>query len=209
MNFNRVIRESMKEKQDNAIKKRILTTARTSFFALGYSKVTMDELAIELHMSKKTLYRFFKNKQLLLESVIYDFFQEFQEKIDQIIKEKNNRGLGILKQFLSLVQSQISQFNIRAFEDIRKNNPKAWQIISRLREKMINNELRELLKQGKKEGTIRKDIDLDIIVLMILNTVQSIAIPEVISQFSYSTEEVIEMIARIIMSGISKSENIV
>ena len=166
----------------------------------------MDELAIELHMSKKTLYQFFKNKQLLLESVIYDFFQEFQEKINQIIKEKNNRGLGILKQFLSLVQSQISQFNIRAFEDIRKNNPKAWQIISRLREKMINNELRELLKQGKKEGTIRKDIDLDIIVLVILNIVQSIAIPEVISQFSYSTEEVIEMIARMIMSGISKSE---
>jgi len=196
----------MKEKQDNTIKNRILNTDSIFFFDLGYLKVTMDELAIELHMSKKTLYQFFKNKQLLLESVIYDFFQEFQEKIDQIIKKKNNRGLGILKQFLSLVQSQISQFNIRAFEDIRKNNPKAWQIISRLREKMINNELRELLKQGKKEGTIRKDIDLDIIVLVILNIVQSIAIPEVISQFSYSTEEVIEMIARMIMSGISKSE---
>ena len=196
----------MKEKQDNTIKKRILTTARIFFFALGYSKVTMDELAIELHMSKKTLYQFFKNKQLLLESVIYDFFQEFQEKIDQIIKQKDDSGLGVLKQFMSLVQSQVSQFNIKAFEDIRKNNPKAWQIISRLRKKMINNELRELLKQGKKEGTIRKDIDLYIIVLVILNIVQSIAIPEVISQFSYSTEEVIEMIARMIMSGISKSE---
>ncbi len=200
---------SMIKIQDDTIKKRILNTARTFFFALGYSKVTMDELAIELHMSKKTLYQFFQSKHLLLESVIYDFFQEFQEKIDQIIKDKNNRGLGALKQFISLVQSQISQFNIHAFEDIRKNNPKAWQIISQLREKMINNELRELLKQGKKEGTVCQDIDLDIIVLVILNTVQSIAIPEVISQFSYSTEEVIEMLARIIMSGISKSENIV
>ena len=200
----------MLKKQDYAVRKRILTTARNIFFRFGYSKATMDELAIELHMSKKTLYQFFKSKQLLLESVIYDFFQEFHDKINQIIKDKNNNsGLGVLKKFMSLVQLQISQFNIYAFEDIRKNNPEAWQIINRLREKMINSELRELLKQGKKEGTVRKDIDLDIIVLVILNTVQYIAIPEVISKFSYSTEEVIEMIARIVMSGISKSEKLV
>ena len=200
----------MLKKQDYAVRRRILTTARNIFFRFGYSKATMDELAIELHMSKKTLYQFFKSKQLLLESVIYDFFQEFHDKINQIIKDKNNNsGLGVLKKFMSLVQLQISQFNIYAFEDIRKNNPEAWQIINRLREKMINNELRELLKQGKREGTVRKDIDLDIIVLVILNTVQYIAIPEVISKFSYSTEEVIEMIARIVMSGISKSENAV
>ncbi len=199
----------MIENQDYSNKKRILSSARKSFFTFGYSKATMDELAIELHMSKKTLYQFFKSKQVLLEAVIYDFFQEFQDNIKQIIKDQNNSGLGVLKQFMSLVQSQISQLNINAFEDIRKNNPKAWQIINRLREKMINNELRELLKQGKKEGTVRKDIDLDIIVLVILNTVQYIAIPEVISKFSYSTEEVIEMIARIVMSGISKSENAV
>jgi AcrR family transcriptional regulator len=198
----------LKDQYNNA-RKRILLAARKSFFSFGYSKVTMDELAIELQMSKKTLYQFFKSKDYLLESVIYDFFDEFQEKIDKIIKGKNDSGLGVLKQFISLVQSQISQFKIKAFEDIRKNNPDAWQVISYLREKMINNQLRELLKHGKKEGTVRKDIDLDIIVLVILNTVQSIAIPEVISKFSYSTEEVIEMLAKIVIYGISESENIV
>ncbi len=194
----------MTENQKEAIKKRILATARKIFFTFGFSKATMDELAVELHMSKKTLYQFFQSKQQLLESVIYDFFQEFQDKINHIVSEENNSGTGVLKQFMSLVQSQISQLNIRAFEDIRRSNPKAWQTIRYLNEKMIDNQLRELLKQGKREGTIRKDIDLDIIVLVILNTVQSVAIPEVISRFSYSTEEVIEMIARIITGGISE-----
>ena len=199
--------KSMTKTRDDTIRRRILLTARRSFFTFGYSKATMDELAIDLHMSKKTLYQFFQSKQVLLESVIYDFFQEFQDEIEHMIRDNNHRGLNIIKQFMSLVQSRISQFNIKAFEDIRKNNPRAWQIIIRLREKMINHELRELLKKGKKEGTVRKDIDLDIIVLVILNTVQSIAIPEVISQFSYSTEEVIEMIAKIVIGGISPSEN--
>jgi len=201
----------MIKNQGISIKKRILMAARKQFFTFGYSRSTMAELAIELQMSKKTLYQFFKSKQFLLESAIYDFFQELDENIDEIIKakDKNNNRIDTLKHFLSLIQSQISQLNVNAFEDIRKNNPEAWQTIGNLREKMINNKLRELLKQGKKDGTVRKDIDLDIIVLIILNTVQYVATPEVISRFSYSTEEVIEMIAKIFMFGILTPENMI
>lgn len=196
----------MSDNNDYITKKRILNTARKIFFTIGYSKTTMDELSTELRMSKKTLYQFFNSKQILLEAVIYDFFQEFQNKINQLLEKNNHNGLGIFKQFLFLVQSQISQFNIHAFDDIRKNNPDAWQKINQLRKSMINGKLRELLKQGKKDGTIRKDVDLDIIVLIILNTIQSIAIPEVISQYSYSTKEILEIISTIIMDGISTSK---
>jgi AcrR family transcriptional regulator len=195
--------------QKNKVKKRILITARKYFFTQGYSKATMDELATELHMSKKTLYHFFRSKQLLLESVIYDFFQEFHNKINKIVKNKKNRKISLLKQFMSSLQEQISQFNSWAFEDIRKNNPTAWQMINNLEEKLINNELRKLLQEGKNEGAIRQDIDLDLMVLMILNTIKSIVIPEVVSQLSYSTEEVIDMLAKIFINGISKPEKLV
>ena len=199
------------KKSPNSNKKRILKVARKYFFTFGYSTVTMGQLAIELQMSKKTIYKFFKSKQILLESVIYDFFQEFNDKINEIINEKNksNNVLETLKLFLSLIQSQISQINVYAFEDIRKNSPETWQAIGNLREKMINNELRDLLRQGKKEGIVRKDIDIDIIFLIILNTVQHVATPEIISQLPYSTEEVIEMIARIFMFGILSPENMI
>lgn len=83
-----------------------------------------------------------------------------------------------------------------------------WQSSGK-NDKMINNELRDLLRQGKKEGIVRKDIDIDIIVLIILNTVQHVATPEIISQLPYSTEEVIEMIARIFMFGILSPENMI
>lgn len=195
--------------QKNKVKKRILITARKYFFTQGYSKATMDGLAAELHMSKKTLYHFFRSKQLLLESVIYDFFQELHEKINKIIKNKKNRKISLLKQFMSSLQEQISQFNSWAFEDIQKNNPEAWQMINNLEEKLINNELRKLLQEGKNEGVIRQDIDLDLMVLMILNTIKSIVIPEVVSQLSYSTEEVIDMLAKIFINGISKPEKLV
>lgn len=198
----------MRDLKTNPIKKRILDAARKYFFTQGYSRATMDELATELHMSKKTLYHFFESKQSLLEAVIYDFFQDFQFKINRFIKNKKDGEMSGLKQFMSLVQAQISQFNIMAFEDIRKSSPAAWQIINRMEEKLINNELRKLLREGKKEGIVRPDIDLDLLVLIILNTIKSVVIPEVVSQLPYSTEKVIDMLTKIFMHGIAKPEDI-
>lgn len=208
MKNNVSIKNRETDRKNSSIKRRILDTARRYFFTQGYSKATMDELAAELQMSKKTLYQFFDSKQLLLESVILDFFQDFHTKINKITKNKDNKGMSTLKQIMSLVQAQVSQLNIWAFEDIQKNNPKAWQMINRLEEKLINKELRKLLQEGRREGTIYHDIDLDLLVLMILNNIKFIVTPEVVSQLSYSTEEVIDMLAKIILYGISKPENI-
>ncbi len=205
-----LIERNTRKQRNDSIKRRILDSARKYFFTHGYSKATMDELAAELHMSKKTLYQFFGSKQLLLESVIYDFFQDFHVKINRIINSKGSgsKGVNVLKQVMALVQNQASQCNMSAFEDIQKNNKKAWQIISKLEEKLINGELRKLLQDGIKKGTVNPNIDLDLIVLMILNNIKNIVIPDVVSKLSYSTEEVIEMLTKVILFGISNPENI-
>jgi len=49
-----------------AARRRILAGARRHFFANGFRRVTMDDLAAELGMSKKTLYAHFPSKQHLL-----------------------------------------------------------------------------------------------------------------------------------------------
>jgi AcrR family transcriptional regulator len=189
------------------MRKKVLLSARNLFFSFGYSKVTMDELASELNMSKRTLYQLYNSKNRLLEAVIYDFFQEFQENINKIINNQNKNALVSLKQIISLIQKQTTKFSIHGFEDIRKNNPQAWQLISSLREKMFNSRLREILNRAKKENNLREDIDVEIIILIILNTIQSVVNPEIISQLSCSTEDVIEMLSKFIISGIIKSNN--
>jgi AcrR family transcriptional regulator len=201
------MRLDMSENQQTLMRKKVLLSARNLFFSFGYSKVTMDELASELNMSKRTLYQLYNSKNRLLEAVIYDFFQEFQENINKIINNQNKNALVSLKQIISLIQKQTTKFSIHGFEDIRKNNPQAWQLISSLREKMFNSRLREILNRAKKENNLREDIDVEIIILIILNTIQSVVNPEIISQLSCSTEDVIEMLSKFIISGIIKSNN--
>ena len=201
------MRLDMSKNQQTLMRKKVLLSARNLFFSFGYSKVTMDELASELNMSKRTLYQLYNSKNRLLEAVIYDFFQEFQENINKIINNQNKNALASLKQIIFLIQKQTTKFSIHGFEDIRKNNSQAWQLISNLREKMFNSQLREILNQAKKENNLREDIDVEIIILIILNTIQSVVNPEIISQLSYSTEDVIEMLSKFIISGIIKSNN--
>ena len=201
------MRLDMSKNQQTLMRKKVLLSARNLFFSFGYSKVTMDELASELNMSKRTLYQLYNSKNRLLEAVIYDFFQEFQENINKIINNQNKNALASLKQIIFLIQKKTTKFSIHGFEDIRKNNSQAWQLISSLREKMFNSQLREILNQAKKENNLREDIDVEIIILIILNTIQSVVNPEIISQLSYSTEDVIEMLSKFIISGIIKSNN--
>ncbi|MDD3031502.1 MAG: TetR/AcrR family transcriptional regulator [Atribacterota bacterium] len=197
----------MANNQEDSVKKKVLLAARRLFFGFGYSKVTMDELASELNMSKRTLYQFYESKKILLEAVIYDFFQEFQEEINKITYSKKEDALVSLKQIISLIQAHITKFSIHAFEDIKRNNPKAWETIINLREKMFNNEIRKLLIQAKEEKTVRDDIDIEIIVILILNTIQAVINPETISRFPYTTEEVIDMLSKFVISGIKKPKN--
>ena len=109
------MRLDMSENQQTLMRKKVLLSARNLFFSFGYSKVTMDELASELNMSKRTLYQLYNSKNRLLEAVIYDFFQEFQENINKIINNQNKNALVSLKQIISLIQKQTTKFSIHGF----------------------------------------------------------------------------------------------
>ena len=59
---------------------RIVAAARQHFFANGFRGVTMDDIAKELGMSKKTLYAHFPSKMALVEVVILDKFQDVESE---------------------------------------------------------------------------------------------------------------------------------
>ena len=70
---------------ENAARQRIVAGARRHFFAHGFRGVTMDDLAEELGMSKKTLYAHFPSKTALLEAVIGDKLQRVEADLDRVI----------------------------------------------------------------------------------------------------------------------------
>src|SRR5262250_2316333 len=89
---------------ENFAAQRIVTTARRHFFAHGFRSVTMDDLADELGMSKKTLYACFRNKAALLEAVLLDKFRSVEADLKGITSECSFDVLAALHQLLASIQ---------------------------------------------------------------------------------------------------------
>jgi len=69
---------------DTEVRERIISYAREHFMHEGFSKVTLDEIATELGMSKKTLYKYFEDKEDLLRAGIEENLRNIAREIDAI-----------------------------------------------------------------------------------------------------------------------------
>ena len=72
------------------MKDQILIKATDMFLTLGFKSVTMDEIATEMGISKKTIYKYFSNKELLIEESTQLVHKEVIETIEKIVDKNFN-----------------------------------------------------------------------------------------------------------------------
>src|SRR5437763_14226273 len=87
-----------------SVRERIVAGARDHFFAHGFRGVTMDDLAAELGMSKKTLYAQFPSKTALVRAVMLDKFRSVETDLDTIMTRSAADPLTALQQLLACMQ---------------------------------------------------------------------------------------------------------
>ena len=72
------------------MKDKIITKAKDMFLKLGFKSITMDDIAGEMCISKKTIYKYFANKELLIEESVHVIHQEVHKIIDDVISRNYN-----------------------------------------------------------------------------------------------------------------------
>src|SRR5208283_4488105 len=82
----------------------IIAVARQVFFANGFRSVTMDDLAHELGISKKTLYEHFRSKTALVEATVFDKFRGINSELERITSECSSGLAGRLHRLLAYIQ---------------------------------------------------------------------------------------------------------
>ncbi|MBS4029799.1 MAG: TetR/AcrR family transcriptional regulator [Ignavibacteriales bacterium] len=187
---------------DLEIRNRILITSFKLFLQLGISKVTMDELANELGMSKKTLYKYFTNKEAIVRELLEWKMKESEQCCSAIMNNNDNSHVEKIKKIMTFVGEQYSQLTPQFLSDIRRNSPEIWKEIDKWRTKQIMQEFSRLVSDGMNQGVFRNDINREIIVMMYAGAVQYLINPEVLSQFSFSAADVFETIIKIMYEGI-------
>lgn len=129
------------------------------FSKKGIRNVTMDDIAKKLGISKKTIYRFFKNKSELVEHALEWYFQNlaFSFKSPKI-SELN--AIDQYVEFYKFVTEQISNKSHTLQYDLKKYYPKLWDKFNLKTINRFQSELDGNLQQGVKEGLYRKELNI-------------------------------------------------
>ncbi|MBQ4818813.1 TetR/AcrR family transcriptional regulator [Aquimarina sp. MMG016] len=144
------------------MKEKIIEKANDMFLNLGFKSVTMDDLASEMGISKKTIYTHFQNKTKLVEATTDHLFCTISDGIDAILEEKREpiEELYAIKAFVMfhLKDEKTSpQYQLQKYYPKIHNNLKVKQFEA-MQECVIEN-----LERGIKKGVFRENIDVEII----------------------------------------------
>ena len=185
---------------DTEIRERIISFAREHFMHEGFSKVTLDEIATELGMSKKTLYKYFEDKEDLLRAGIEENLRKIANEIDTITTSDGSFGEKLAR-VMMLIGKQMSRLSRGAMLDMQKFTPELWKQIETFRREQIFNKIGKMITQAREENIFRSYVNEQILTLMIVNCIQGILNPDVLSQNSFSAEEAFRIIFRTIFEG--------
>ena len=140
----------------------IIEKARELYYKYGIKSITMDDVAREMGISKKTLYQEVKNKTELVEKVIDFEIKKRTGEFNELDKSKLN-AIEELFEVNRQINNVLEKHNPSMHYDLRKYYP---DIFKRLHDSKQNRMLESLIKnleKGKKEGLYRKEIDSEII----------------------------------------------
>ncbi|MFN0158723.1 MAG: TetR/AcrR family transcriptional regulator [Bacteroidota bacterium] len=181
-------------------KERILAHAQERFRHEGFAKISIDDLASSLGMSKKTIYKIFSNKEDIIEQIMNRRMGEIATSIDRIVAGSENFS-GKLRGLMTFFGSIVGQVGFPMVQDVQRLLPHLWKKVEEFRAKRIIETFGNLVDQGMREGFIRPDLNKRLFLLAYLNSVQQIMQPAVLAHESFSAREAIQEIIEIFFRG--------
>lgn len=185
-----------------ALRPRVVEAARDLFFSRGFVRVTADEIAGRLGISKATLYESFPSKEEILRAVMSDFLDGTSAHIEELLGDATTGLVDKLVALFSFVGARISLVGPLLMRDVQKSAPRVWREIDDFRREKIFKNLKGILESGRREGLFRADVDIDILVEMFADIVSRFVNPEAILRSGRTLAEVFESVIKVFFQGI-------
>ena len=180
---------------------RIVEAARAHFFCHGFRSVTMDQLAEELGISKKTLYAHFPGKIELLEAVLADKFAGVEAKLNEIARAHPHDFSAALHELLANMQRELDEIKPPFVRDMRQKAPHVFKVIERRRAALIERFFGKLFIEGQRAGMVRRDVPAKLTIEILLAIVQAIMNPLKMEELGMTPKEGFAGILKIILEG--------
>jgi AcrR family transcriptional regulator len=187
--------------------KRILEKVHCLYARYGIKSVTMDDVAKELGISKKTLYHHVKDKSDLVEKVL-DL--EFSNRAGEMSKIRE-MGLNAIEELFEvnrLINMMLKRVNPSMEHDLMKYFPDLYDKISKERKQRMFQSMIENIKKGKEEGLYRLELNEKIISKLYVTRFENAFHDDVQAISNFTSEEFISEVFIYHIRGIANKSGI-
>ncbi len=152
--------KSQKSDFRKMMKEKIINKAKEMFLRLGFKSITMDDIACEMCISKKTIYKYFSNKDILIEQSVELVHKEVHETIKQIVSKNFNaieENFEIKRMFREMFRSAESS----PIYQLKKHYPEVYAKALSTQIEVCETCFRDNILKGINEGLYRENIDVE------------------------------------------------
>lgn len=149
----------------------ILRKATEMFNRYGLRPVTMDDIAREMSISKKTLYKYFSNKEDLVRKAVMAMFEEIRGNMDQLLEHSGN-AIDMLFAMDNVVCTTIERHDPSMQFQLDRYYPEVSAMLESLKKEQVFKMMYNNIKKGKAEGLYRPELDAEVVTFLYYSRAQ-------------------------------------
>jgi AcrR family transcriptional regulator len=157
-------------------------------------------------MSKKTLYAHFPSKTALLEQVLRDKLARAEADLQQATSGASGAFAERLQRMLAAARAQFEELQPPFVRDMRREAPEMFSLVHEGRRKLIQRHFGKLLNDGRKAGTIRKDVSTNLLIEFLTGAVDAIMNPEKLGELGLTPKAGFAQVISVFLEGIATGE---
>jgi len=183
------------------MKNKITETATELFLNLGFKSVTMDDIANEMGISKKTIYTHFSNKTELITEVTGSLFCVIKEGVDMICALEKN-SIEELFEIKRLVMEHLKDEKSSPQYQLQKYYPRIYATLKKKQFDLMQDCVKSNLVRGIESGVYRDNLNVDFISRIYFNGIVGIKDNELFPLKTFSMDTLLEYFLEYHIRGI-------
>lgn len=181
---------------------RILAHGRRTFFARGFARCPLADLARDLGMSKKTLYRHFPTKEAMLEAVLAAKVAEVRTGMETILADPALDFPARLRAVMQHIVTQMGEVSPAFLHDLQRFTPALYARVEAVRGELLPRVWGRLLEEGVRRGHVRPDASPAFVADLVLAAAQALLHPDALARHRLDPPAAIDRMLTIVLTGI-------
>ncbi|SCY81817.1 TetR/AcrR family transcriptional regulator [Alkaliphilus peptidifermentans] len=186
------------------MKDRIIESCGKYINLHGVKRFTLDDIAKDLSIAKRTIYKYFKSKDELVSEFVNT---SIKDNIENTIEAVNKENTLIDKINAALLSHHKYEIPLDILEEIEKHYPNDWKNIEEQRSFKLNI-VRDLIKEGIETKELRSDINIEVLSLILERTTRAILEYNFLIESNLNINNAVKEIENILLYGILEKSKV-